>query len=130
MSSPQSSTTPTQPLSKTIIWLVCIVASIGFAFDIYELLMLPLIVKSAVLKLGGFAPGTPEYISWARTLFFIPALTGGVFGLVGGYLTDYFGRRRVLTYSILLYAFAACAAGFTTNLWQLLFCRCLVFIGV
>ena len=130
MSSSQPSTSPIQPLSKTVVWLVCIVASIGFAFDIYELLMLPLIVKSAVLKLGGFAPGTPEYISWARTLFFIPALTGGVFGLVGGYLTDYFGRRRVLTFSILLYAFAAFAAGFTTNLWQLLFCRCLVFIGV
>jgi hypothetical protein len=35
-----------------------------------------------------------------------------------------------LTFSILLYAFAACAAGFSTNLWQLLFFRCLVFIGV
>jgi len=31
-------------------WLICIIASIGFAFDIYELLMLPLIVKPA---LGG-----------------------------------------------------------------------------
>jgi MFS family permease len=118
------------PLSDRVIWLVCLVASIGFAFDIYELLMLPLIVKSAVLKLGGYAPGTPEYIAWARTLFFVPALAGGVFGLIGGYLTDYLGRRRVLTFSILLYAFSACAAGFSTNLWQLLVCRCLVFVGV
>ena len=37
-----------------------------------------------------------------RTLFFVPALAGGVFGLLGGYLTDLFGRRRVLTFSILL----------------------------
>jgi MFS family permease len=36
----------------------------------------------------------------------------------------------VLTFSILLYAFAACAAGFATSLPQLLFFRCLVFIGV
>jgi hypothetical protein len=36
----------------------------------------------------------------------------------------------VLTYSILLYAFSALAAGFATSLPMLLFFRCLVFIGV
>ncbi len=121
-----------------VTWLVCIIASIGFAFDIYELLMLPLIVKPALASLGGvgengvplLTPGSPEYVKWARMLFFIPSLAGGLFGLVGGYLTDILGRRRVLTFSILLYAFAACAAGFSTTLYQLLFFRCLVFIGV
>ena len=119
-------------------WLVCAIAAIGFAFDIYELLMLPLIIKPALAALGGvtadglpvLVPGSPEYAKWARALFFIPALAGGVFGLVGGYLTDLLGRRRVLTFSILLYAFAACAAGYATSLPQLLFFRCLVFIGV
>ena len=33
-------------------WLICVIASIGFAFDIYELLMLPLIVKPALASLG------------------------------------------------------------------------------
>src|SRR5687768_18519903 len=75
-------------------------------------------------------PGGEMYVKWARTLFFIPALAGGIFGLLGGYLTDLLGRRRVLTFSILLYAFAACAAGFASTLPQLLFFRCLVFIGV
>ena len=129
MSTNNPTTSPVS-ISKTVVWLVCIVASIGFAFDIYELLMLPLILKSAMVRLGGYSPGTTEYISWARTLFFVPALVGGVFGLLGGYLTDYFGRRRVLTFSILLYAFSAFAAGFSTNLYHLLICRCLVFIGV
>ena len=36
----------------------------------------------------------------------------------------------MLTYSILLYAFSALAAGFATSLPMLLFFRCLVFIGV
>ena len=119
-------------------WLVCAIAAIGFAFDIYELLMLPLIIKPALAALGGAAPdgtpllvpGSPTYIQWARALFFVPALAGGVFGLLGGYLTDLLGRRRVLTFSILLYAFSALAAGFATSLPQLLFFRCLVFIGV
>lgn len=130
-------------------WLVCIIAAIGFAFDIYELLMLPLIIKPALASLsapmvealvqGGmspadaaasFAPGGANYVHWARLLFFVPAIAGGVFGLLGGYLTDLLGRRRVLTFSILLYAFSAFAAGYSTTLGQLLFLRCLVFIGV
>jgi MFS family permease len=119
-------------------WLICVIAAIGFAFDIYELLMLPLIIKPALAALGGLGPdglpllvpGSAEYVKWARMLFFVPALAGGVFGLLGGYLTDRLGRRRVLTFSILLYAFSACAAGYTTSLTQLLISRCLVFIGV
>lgn len=119
-------------------WLICIIAAIGFAFDIYELLMLPLIIKPALAALGGvgpdgmplLVPGSPEYVKWARTLFFVPAIAGGVFGLLGGYLTDRLGRRRVLTFSILLYAGSACAAGYATSLTQLLVFRCLVFIGV
>src|ERR1043165_7297009 len=63
-------------------------------------------------------------------LFFLPALAGGVFGLLGGYLTDLLGRRRVLTFRILLYAIATCASAFATTLPQLLFFRCLIFIGV
>jgi MFS family permease len=111
-------------------WLICAIAAIGFAFDIYEILMLPLIVRPALLELVGAAPGSPEYQMWVGRLFYIPAFAGGVFGLLGGYLTDLFGRRRILTFSILLYAFAAFLSGFATSIEQLLFFRCLVFIGV
>ncbi len=111
-------------------WLICIIASIGFAFDIYELLMLPLILKPALASLAGLVPGNPEYVHWARMMFFIPALFGGVFGLLGGWLTDRLGRRRVLTWSILIYAFGAFAAGFSETPMQLLICRCFVFTGV
>ena len=140
---------PAGPRLTATQWLICVIASIGFAFDIYELLMLPLIIKPALAGLSApliadlvragmdpvqaqnlYVPGGREYIQWARTLFFIPALAGGVFGLLGGWLTDRLGRRRVLTFSILLYAGSAFAAGFATSLYQLLFWRCLVFIGV
>ena len=102
----------------------------GFAFDIYELLMLPLIVRPALQELVGATPGSPEFQMWVGRLFYIPAFAGGIFGLLGGYLTDILGRRRVLMFSILLYAGAAFAAGFSTSIEMLLFCRCLVFIGV
>jgi MFS family permease len=118
-----------QPLTM-VQWLICTIAAIGFAFDIYELLMLPLIARPAILELGGFVPTDPGFKMWVGRLFYIPAVAGGIFGLLGGYLTDRLGRRRVLTWSILLYAFSAFAAGFSTSLWMLLFFRCLVFIGV
>jgi MFS family permease len=111
-------------------WLICAVAALGFAFDIYELLVLPLIAGPALAELGGLKPGTPEFNSWTGMLFFVPAFAGGIFGMVGGYLTDLWGRRRVLVWSILLYALSALAAGFATSLEQLLFFRCTTFIGV
>lgn len=128
---------PSLKLTRTQ-WLICLIAAIGFAFDIYELLMLPLVIKPALAALGGLGPdglpllvpGSAEFSQWARTLFFVPAIAGGVFGLLGGYLTDRLGRRRVLTFSILLYAGAAFASGYATSLTQLLVLRCLVFIGV
>ena len=92
-------------------WAICAVAAIGFAFDIYELLMLPLIARPALMELGGLKPGTPEFNNWLSLLFWVPAMAGGVFGLLGGYLTDRYGRRRVLTFSILLYSVSAFAAG-------------------
>jgi MFS family permease len=63
-------------------------------------------------------------------MFYVPAFAAGIFGLLGGYLTDLFGRRRVLTFSILLYGFSAFASAFSTSMEMLMFFRCLVFIGV
>lgn len=118
------------PPLTSIQWTICGVAALGFAFDIYELLMLPLIVRPALLELVNASPGTPEFNLWVGMLFWIPAVCGGVFGLLGGYLTDLLGRRRVLVWSILLYAFSALAAGLTTSAVWLLVFRCTTFIGV
>jgi MFS family permease len=111
-------------------WLICVIAAIGFAFDTYELLMFPLINRPALTELGHLQFGSAEYRRWLGLLFYVPAVCGGVFGLIGGYLTDRLGRRRVLTWSILIYAFSAFAAGFTTSLTWLLVLRCATFIGV
>ena len=128
------SQTPTltdeMPRLTPIQWLICVIAVIGFAFDTYELLMLPLIIRPALEGLGGLTFGSPAYNQWRDLFFYVPAISGGLFGLIGGYLTDRLGRRRVLTWSILVYAFSAFAAGFATSLPVLLFLRCTTFIGV
>lgn len=111
-------------------WLICAIAALGFAFDIYEVLMAPLVVGPAIGELTGFKPGTPDFNFWVGMFFWVPAIVGGAFGLLGGYLTDRFGRRRVLVWSILLYAFSAMAAGFSTSITMLLVLRSTTYIGV
>ena len=111
-------------------WLICVIAALGFAFDSYELLMLPLIVRPALIELLGVPPTSPAINDWVGILFYVPAVAGGIFGLLGGYLTDLFGRRHVLVWSILLYGFSAFAAGYAPSVEWLLFWRCCTFVGV
>ena len=111
-------------------WLVCGVAALGFAFDLYETLVMALIARPPLAALGNFKLGSPGYNLWVGLMFYLPLASGGMFGLVGGYLTDVLGRRRVLVWSILLYALSACAASFAATLPQLLFFRCTTVVGV
>jgi MFS family permease len=111
-------------------WLICAMAALGFAFDIYALLVLPLVIGPALTEMAHVRPGSPEFNQWVGILFYVPAVAGGIFGLLGGYLTDLLGRRRILVWSILLYAFAAFASGYTTSPTAFLILRCLTFIGV
>ncbi|MCS7166818.1 MAG: MFS transporter [Gemmatales bacterium] len=119
---------------RAVDWLIVIIAAMGFAFDIYELLMMPLIARPALAELLGVDPyttsGNAAILRWTGYIMWGSAISGGLFGLLGGYLTDLLGRRRVLVWSILLYAFSACAAGFSTSVEMLLLLRCTTFIGV
>jgi MFS family permease len=111
-------------------WLIIAVACVGFAFDLYETLMMALLVRPAIGELSGLRPGTPAFNLWVGLLFYVPNVTAGAFGLLGGYFADLFGRKRILVWSILLYSVSACAAGFSTSLWQLLIFRSATLIGV
>lgn len=130
MSSPALNPSPAPRLTGTQ-WLICVIAAIGFAFDIYELLMMPLVLRPAMQELAKLTPADKtNWFFWSTIIFYVPAVCGGIFGLLGGYLTDRLGRRRVLTGSILLYAFSAFAAGFSTSLPMFVFFRTTTFIGV
>src|SRR5258708_40092285 len=89
----KSSITPIQ-------WLICAVAAVGFAFDIYAVLVLPLIVRPAVMSMGGLKAGAPAFNKllneWVGLLFFLPALAGGGFCVGGGYLARIFRRNGIL----------------------------------
>src|SRR5437879_5898267 len=111
-------------------WVIATIAAIGFAFDSYVLLMAPLAVPPALSALLGVPAASPIVNVWVGYMLYVPAVAGGIFGLLGGYLTDLFGRRRVLVWSVLLYAFSAFLSGFSTSVGALLFWRCCMFVGV
>jgi MFS family permease len=115
-------------------WLILVVATIGFAFDTYALLTTPLIARPALAQLLNVDPltdaGNDQILRWTSAIFWASAFSGGIFGLLGGYLTDLFGRRAVLVWSILLYAVSSVAAAFATSALMLLVFRCATFIGV
>lgn len=123
---------PEQPAPRLtgVQWLICVIASIGFAFDIYELLMLPLIAAPALSDLLGVPADNPLVKDWIGYMQWGSAVCGGIFGLLGGWLIDRFGRKKILMASILIYGFSPVLAALSTSVVQLFVFRCTTFIGV
>jgi MFS family permease len=119
-----------QPSFTRTEWLVLIVAAIGFLFDTYELLLLPLIAAPALAELLQVPVNHPSVSDWVGKLLWLAALSGGVFGLIGGWLTDRLGRKTVLGLSIALYSLSPVAAAMSTSLEWFVFFRCATFVGV
>jgi MFS family permease len=111
-------------------WLICIIASIGFLFDTYELLMTPLVGVPAIAELLQVPPNNPLVTEWMGKMLWMSALCGGVFGLLGGWLIDRFGRKRIMAASIFVYSLSPVAAALSTTLPMFIFFRCTTFIGV
>ena len=123
---------PAAPPKKltTVEILVVVIASIGFLFDTYELLMTPLVAAPAIAELLKIPQNNPIVTDWVGRLLWISALCGGVFGLLGGWLVDRFGRKTVMAGSIFLYSFSPFAAAFAPTLTIFVIFRSLTFIGV
>src|SRR2546422_7604926 len=117
MNSPAVSSEP-RPSSKLGVtgWLIILVAVIGFAFDTYELLMLPLIAGPALAEILQVPPNNPLVTKWVGNMLWMTAICGGIFGLLGGWLTDRFGRKKVLVASILVYSLSPVMAAYSTSL--------------
>lgn len=128
--------TSASPAAKFSItqWLIIIIASIGFLFDTYELLMTPLVATSAIAELLNISPKDPTLTAtvtvWVGRLLWISALCGGIFGLLGGWLVDRFGRKRIMALSILLYSVSPFLAAYSSSLPMFLTFRCITFVGV
>jgi MFS family permease len=119
----------TAPLT-TKQWLIVVTAGMGFAFDLYELVVQAIVLRPMLMELGPFKPGTPEFNHWAGLMLFLPAVVGGLGGFAGGYLIDRIGRQRLLVWSIVFYGAAAFFSGIATSLQEVIFWRCVTVAGV
>src|SRR2546425_9914274 len=107
-----SSPAPVRASLRLTEWLIIIVAIIGFAFDTYELLMLPVIAGPALAEILQVPPNNPLVTRWVGNMLWITALCGGIFGLLGGWLTDRLGRKKVLAASIVVESVSPVLAAF------------------
>src|SRR6202035_5413710 len=105
-------------------WLICAVAAVGSAFDTYTLLVLTLIVRPSLTEMLPANAGPAVFNRWVGILFYVPAIAGGVFGLLGGYLIDLLGRRRILLWSVLLFGICTFATAYANTPMQFLIYRC------
>lgn len=117
------------PMNRTT-WLIIVIASIGFLFDTYELLMTPLVAAPAIAELLKVPLNNPMVTDWVGKLLWIAALCGGVFGLLGGWLVDRFGRKTIMAASIFMYSLSPFCAAYATSLEVFVFFRSTTFIGV
>ena len=124
-----TSTSSSSGFTRTQV-LILIVAAIGFLFDTYELLLLPLIAAPAIAEILQVPVSNAAVTDWVGRLLWLAALSGGIFGLLGGWLTDRLGRKTVLGLSIAVYSLSPVAAAFSTSLGWFIFFRCATFVGV
>ncbi len=125
-----TATQPPTPRFGLTQWLILTVAAIGFLFDTYELLMTPLVLAPALSELLKVPANHPLVTAWVGRVLWLTALSGGIFGLLGGWLIDRFGRKTVMIGSIFVYSLSPVMAGLSTDLYTLIFFRCTTFVGV
>ena len=108
-------------------WLVLVIASAGWVFDVYESQVFA-ITRNQMLP--EILRGSGDVKNWGDILFAVFLLGGTVGGLAAGSLADRYGRRPILILTILLYSLFSGLTFFATELWQVAVLRFLVAIGV
>jgi MFS family permease len=95
----------------------------GYAMDGFDLLILGFMLSLISADLGLTSYEAGALVTWT--------LVGGVVGGVGfGILSDYLGRVRVLTYTILLFALFTGLCALVTTYRELLVCRFIAGVGL
>jgi len=96
---------------------------IGYAMDGFDLLILGFMLRAISADLSLTPAQAGSLVTWT--------LIGAVIGGIGfGILSDYYGRVRVLTWSILLFAVFTGLGAFAHGYWDLLIYRAIAGLGL
>ncbi len=111
-------------------WLILIIASAGWIFDVYEGQIFN-ITRGQLLHTVLGPAGTPAVISkWGDIFLGVFLLGGTAGGLLFGSMADRLGRKPTMVLTILMYSIFSGLTFFATTLWQVAALRFLVAMGV
>ena len=98
-------------------------SAIGYAMDGFDLLILGFMLRAISAELHLTPPQAGSLVTWTL----IGAVAGGI---LFGILSDYYGRVRVLTWTILLFAVFTGLCAFAQGYWDLLIYRTIAGLGL
>ncbi len=98
-------------------------SAIGYAMDGFDLLILGFMLRAISTELHLTPPQAGSLVTWTL----IGAVAGGI---LFGILSDYYGRVRVLTWTILLFAVFTGLCAFAQGYWDLLVYRTIAGLGL
>lgn len=104
-------------------YYILLMAWAGWVFDFYDLILYTFLMGSIKTDLGL----TEVEISLVLGASLAATAVGGI---IFGYLSDRFGRKRVLQWTILTYSIGTFFCGFSNSLWYLLTFRIITGLGV
>ena len=129
---PTAKPTDTSPWYRGVTryqWTVLILASLGWVFDVFEG---QIFVASMNEAMPSLLPAGAERgeVAFYNNLAFGAFLLGGALGGVAfGVLSDRIGRKRALTYTILVYSAFTCVSALSQSWWEMTLFRFLVATG-
>ena len=115
-------------------WTVLFAAWLGWGFDVFDGLLFNYVAPNAIPTLLDLPLGSPE--AKAATLYWTGLLTAiflvgwAVGGVLFGPISDRYGRRRVLMWTMVLYAMGTALCAFVTSIEQLVVCRIIASLGI
>ena len=112
-------------------WLVLVVASLGWVFDIFEGQVFVASMRDAMPQLLGVSSADDPQVATWNNYALASFLLGGAFGgILFGMLSDKIGRSKTMIVTILFYSVFTCVTAFANAPWQMVLLRFLVAMGV
>ncbi len=111
-------------------WLVLVIASAGWVFDVYEGQIFNITRSQMLSDILPASHGGSDVKLYGDLFLGVFLLGGTVGGLAAGSLADRYGRRPLMVVTILIYALFSGLTYFATELWHVAILRFFVALGV
>lgn len=106
-------------LKRAIIVATCITASLLQMID-------STVVNVCLRHIAGSVGASTTDVAWVITAY---AISNVIIIPLSAMLSELFGQKNYFTVSILIFTFASLMCGYSTELWQLIFWRCIQGLG-